>query len=263
MNLWDSVHRSLEKASNSAGRIAKIQRTRLQIEKLGRQITAQEQDVLKKVMELYTASLLTQSELLTPCQDLINSHQQLSQAQHELQTLQSQGPPVPPGGATGPMHTPQPGESDAALYAPPPPYSPTFGEATTPVIPPPPPGMEPLTIHSQETMIVEGEATQVVPETDNIDLAAAQTRLEGAPDQVQKSQCPGCGTAIQADDLYCPTCGRALHPHVAEQLPTARVTSSSPAYPALHPDQIEGKATMRNEDSPPATDTDLSEKDRG
>ncbi|GHO83082.1 zinc ribbon domain-containing protein [Dictyobacter formicarum] len=263
MNLWDSVHRSLEKASNSAGRIAKIQRTRLQIEKLGRQITAQEQDILKKVMELYTAGLLTQPELLTPCQDLFNSHQQLSQAQHELQALQSQGPPVAPTGTPGTTHTSQPGEGDAARYTPPPPYSPAIGETTPPVIPPPPPGMGPLTIHSQETMIVEGEAAQVVPNTDKIDPAAAQIRPEMAPAQAQQLQCPGCGTAIQADDLYCPTCGRALHPHVAEQLPTARVTSSSPAYPGLHPDQIEDKATVRSEDPPPATDTGFSEKDRG
>ncbi|GCE06180.1 zinc ribbon domain-containing protein [Dictyobacter aurantiacus] len=250
MNLWDSVHRSLEKASNSAGRIARIQRTRSQIEILGRQLTAQEQDVLKQVMELYVAGMLTQPELLTPCQNLFNSHQQLSQARAELQLLMSQGPAVPPQETHETTYTSQ---SDGSHTAP------VYADTTVPVIPPPPPGLTPLTIHSQETMIVE----EVAPDTDKVDLAAAPTRLEGAPAQAPARQCPGCGTAIQARDLYCPACGRALHPHMEEQLPTARVSPSSSVYPELHADQIEDQATVRSEDPPPAADTGLSEKDRG
>ncbi|GLV59364.1 hypothetical protein KDH_61910 [Dictyobacter sp. S3.2.2.5] len=248
MNLWDSVHRSLEKASNSAGRIARIQRTRSQVETLGRQITAQEQDILKQVMELYVAGMLTQSELLTPCQNLFNSHQQLSQARAELQLLQSQGPAVPSPGTQEITYTSQSDESHTA---------PIYTDTAAPIIPPPPPGLTPLTIHSQETMIVE----EVAPDTDKVDLAAAPTRLEGV--QAPTQQCPGCGTAIQANDLYCAACGRALHPHMEEQLPTARVSPSSPAYPGLQADQIEDRATVRGEDPPPATDTGLSEKDRG
>ncbi|GCE20194.1 hypothetical protein [Dictyobacter kobayashii] len=258
MNIWDSVHRSLEKASHGAGRIAKIQRTRSQIEQLGRQITTQEQDLLQKVMGLYAAGLLTQNELLTPCQDLFNSHQQLSQAQHELQALQNQGPATPPTGAQE-THTPQPGEVDATQYAPPP-YTSTFVEPTVPIIPPPPPGMEPLTIHSQETMIMEVEAPQVFTEADKIDPAAEAIRQ---PAQIGSPLCPDCGKATQPDDLYCPTCGRALQQSKAEHLPTTRGTSSSSASAILHPNQPEDETIVLVEDSPSATDTGFSEKDRG
>src|SRR5438876_6477165 len=89
MPLWDSVQRSLEKASQEAARIAKTQRLRSIIDGLTRQINTQNNSILNKTLDLFIAGQLTQSELLPLCQELANLQQQLNQAQTELKQLQA------------------------------------------------------------------------------------------------------------------------------------------------------------------------------
>src|SRR5579859_2363353 len=95
MNIWDSVHRGLEKASHEASRIARTQRLRSTIDGLNRQITTQQGSLLTRAMELFSTGRLTQSELLPLCQEMANLQQQLAQAHHELKQLQAQAPATP------------------------------------------------------------------------------------------------------------------------------------------------------------------------
>ena len=90
MPLWDSVQRSLEKASQEAARIARTQRLRSIIDGLSRQINTQNNAIVNKAMDLFVSGQLTQSELLPLCQEMMNLHQQLNQAQNELKQLQAQ-----------------------------------------------------------------------------------------------------------------------------------------------------------------------------
>ncbi len=156
MNIWDSVHRSLEKASQEAARIAKTQRLRFTIDALSRQINTHNSTLVSKVMELFTAGQLTQSELLPLCQELNNLQQQVEQANNELRLLQNQGPQSTPANPyTGP------GETAPTMYAPPPPPSDyqqyEHNTIAAPPPPPPPPGGEPLTTSAIETVAMDTE----------------------------------------------------------------------------------------------------------
>src|ERR1019366_10417070 len=90
MNIGDSVQRGLEKATQEATRRARTQRLRSTIDTVTQQIHTQEDDLIVRTMELFAAGKLTQSELLPLCQTLTNLQQQLEQAQHELNLVQSQ-----------------------------------------------------------------------------------------------------------------------------------------------------------------------------
>src|SRR5947209_4421087 len=126
MNLWDSVHRGLEKASQEAARIAKIQRLRGNIDNLSRQIHTHHDNLLRKVLDLFSAGQLTQSELIPLCQELASLQQQLHMFQQELKQLQNLGTP-----------SVQPAQP-AAPIAPHPPEYHAYSESTVPVQPPPP-----------------------------------------------------------------------------------------------------------------------------
>jgi chromosome segregation ATPase len=91
MNIWDSVQRGLEKATQEATRIARTQRLRSTIDGLTRQIHSQEEDLLARTMEVFAAGHLIQGELLPICQELTRLQQQLEQNRQELAQLQNQG----------------------------------------------------------------------------------------------------------------------------------------------------------------------------
>src|SRR5947209_12466331 len=90
MPLWDSVHRSLEKASQEAARIAKTQRLRSTIDGLTRQVNTQHSSIVNKAMDMFIAGQLTTGELYQLCQEMMNLQQQLNQARNELQQIQIQ-----------------------------------------------------------------------------------------------------------------------------------------------------------------------------
>ncbi len=237
MNIWDSVHRGLEKASHEAGRIARTQRLRSTADRLARQINEQEGSLLGKTMELFTNGALIQNELAPICQELINLHQQLTQAQAELQQLNNQAPN--PQAATGPQEIqntyppqlpmgtyPPPGESAPTVYAPPPPpgFQP-YIDRTEPIpVPPPPPGVEPLTISARETILMPGNTPPPPPGFES------------------EQKCSQCGTTALEGNLFCHNCGTPLRPGEASHQPTVRAGMSS------SPDQV-GQATVRASDT--------------
>ena len=185
MNIWDSVHRGLEKASHEAARIARVQRLRTTIDTLNRQVYTQQGTLLARTMEAFHEGRLIQSELLPLCQELATLQQQLEQAQNELKQPQNQGPmtaspssaPTTPITAfvSDPLATTQP-EPMYQMYAdqappPPPPYQP-YATPTIPV-PPPPPSLEPVDLGSMETQAIERE-------TPNVSVSNAAALLQQA-----------------------------------------------------------------------------------
>jgi hypothetical protein len=234
MNIWDSVQRGLEKASQEAARIARMQKLRSTVDSLSRQITTQNNTLLNRAMDLYASGQLTQSELIPLCQELTILRQQHEQAYNELKALQHQGPAAPtmpprPGTTPAPSpystQVPPPptaytssGEVAPTLYAPPPTPPSGFStvESTMPVpAPPPPPGMESPTLSTQETSLMN-EGSSIPPPP-----AIGSTVL-----------CPNCRTELPDRTLYCPRCGNRVQASGADHLPTMRGEMPGPPSPA-------------------------------
>jgi zinc-ribbon domain len=232
MPLWDSVHRSLEKASQEAARIARAQRLRSIIDGLSRQINTQNNAIVNKAMDLFVSAQLTQSELIPLCQEMMNLHQQLNQAQIELKQLQAQAnqsqssqvpsaplppqsmpnpnqplPPVTTESGQEPYTTASTESEQNALYAPPPPEYQSYMDSTTSnTVPPPPPGMEPLTVSAIETM--------------RISMAPSS-----APSQTGSRLCTVCHTEIQPNMPFCHNCGAPVQDSDSLHSPTMRAGS--------------------------------------
>lgn len=232
MNLWDSVHRGLEKASQEAARISKVQRLRSTIDTLSRQIQTQQNMLLNKTMELFANNQLTQAELLILCQNLHILQQQLGQAQQELKLTQSQGPVVPPTQQTGAYPNSPANETLAQTIYAPPPYQPYVEQTTPALVPPPPPGAE-LTISQQHTMLISDDDGQSV------------TALT----------CTTCQTEVPPGNAYCHNCGQPVKAN-ASYLPTTRSTS-------LEQPVIEDMRTVRAEESSARDFTPQPQSDGG
>jgi hypothetical protein len=224
MNIWDSVHRGLEKATHEAARLAKTQRLRSISDNLSRQINAQQTLLITRAMELFTAGQLTQGELLPICQELANLQQQLEQAQTELKSLPPQPGQLPPPGVTtpfpgqpaqGPSGPYTPGADLApTAYAPPPPDYQLYFDTTMPTTPPPPPGIAPLTVSAMETISLAADA------------------------QPAAGQCPNCHAELIPGNAYCHNCGSLVQHSDVAHLPTVRGGTLEPIYPV-------GQETMR------------------
>ncbi len=231
MNLWDSVHRGLEKASNEAGRIARAQRARVAIDKLGRQISEQEAGLLNTTMQLFGANMLTQPELLPLCQDIIQLRQQLNQLQQELQQLQAQNPQasmnksVPPTPSTlpptqfasgpsysteseNPYSTVDNGSFQTVL-----PSSSYYSSEPIPAPPPPP--------EVQGTM-ESAPGIQPPPPPPSGSLA---------PTFQGNRTCPQCGTFLQANNAFCQNCGAFLQNMATSQ--STMKAESLPGFPGV------------------------------
>ncbi len=219
MNIWDSVQRGLEKATQEATRIAKTQRLRSTIDGLTRQIHTQEDDLIARALEVFAAGQLTQPELIPICQELHRLQMLLEQNRQELAQVQSQGTQQPTTG-TGQTITPPtypPGtDPSPTVYAPPPPppdYRPY--DATKPApVPPPPPGVEPLIASSFDT-------------------------VRGTPDN-EKQLCKQCSVELLPGNAYCHNCGAAVLRGDASYQPTMRSTAES-----------EQETTRATPDTPP------------
>ena len=232
MNLWDSVHRGLEKASQEAARIAKTQRLRGNIDNLSRQIHIQHDNLLRKVIELFNSGQLTQSELIPLCQELTSLQQQLHMFHNELKQLQSLGmPPAQPAQPAAPMAPPPYAPSSSLLagseaiaptvYAPQLPEHQFYTDTTVPipVPPPPPPGGEPVTVSAIETLLL---GTNVPP-----------------PPAVEKQVCPICHAEVAPGNAFCHNCGSPVRNNTVAHLPTARSSTVETVYP-------EGQETIRS-----------------
>jgi hypothetical protein len=226
MPLWDSVQRSLEKASQEAARMAKTQRLRSITDGLIRQISTQNNNLLIKTMDLFSAGQLTQSELLPLCQEITNLQQQLNQAQNELKQIQAtqmqttgpqaqSGTPNPyltsgPGGTASYPSTGE--EPSTSVYAPPPPEYQSYLDSTHGVtFAPPPPGMESPTVSSIETrQINAGVAPPPSPAT---------------------RRCAVCQAELASNNAFCPGCGAPVQDINSPHLPTVRGGSLEQIYP--------------------------------
>lgn len=215
MPLWDSVQRSLEKASHEAARIAKAQRLRSTIDGLTRQLNTQSNNLVNKAMDLFSTGQLTQGELLPLCQEITNLQQQMNQAINELKQIQATQPQT-----TGPQT--QPGAPNPYLPLGPGGQTtyPSTGEGlppndyTTPdhqayldstqgmAVPPPPPGAESLTISSAETMQMSAE---IAP-----------------PPSTGAKRCAVCHAELAPNNAFCHSCGAPVQDINSPHLPTVR-----------------------------------------
>ncbi len=241
MNIWDSVHRSLDKASKEAGRIARMQRLRSQLDKVARQINNQESALLHQVMDLFASGRLTQGELLPLCHELMSLQQQLSQAQSELQTLQSQVQQIPQPGQETNAAAILAGEIAPTTYASPP-STPTYQpfDATLPEILPPPPPPESQTLHSQETVmntlpVGTGGDTFTISAQETIrahdEVPAEQPGMgrneTPASEGIEnKRRCPQCNMEALPGYYFCQNCGSSLLPQESNYQPTVRASGS-------------------------------------
>lgn len=203
MPLWDSVHRSLEKASHEAARIAKTQRLRNTIDGLNRQLSTQHSSIVNKAMDMFVAGQLTTGDLYQLCQEMMNLQQQLNQARNELQQIQIQAPtPTPPpqmSEGQGGTVSNTPGEGiQPNVYAPPPEY-PSYLDSTSAVdVPPPPPGAEALTVSAMETV--------------------EMNKASSSPKQV----CSVCHAELLPNNAFCHSCGAPVQVYDSQHSPTIR-----------------------------------------
>lgn len=221
MPLWDSVQRSLEKASQEAARIARTQRLRSTIDGLTRQIHTQQSNIVNKAMDMFITGQLSQGELYQLCQEMMNFQQQLNQARTEMQQLQvqaSQSQTPPPQTPTGPVGSV--------------PEYPSYLDSTSAAsVPPPPPGVEALTVSALETV----EMNQGTPGSS----ASA------------KQFCSVCQAELFPNHAFCQSCGAPVRITVndSQYAPTMRVGSVEYNYPTE-------EATIRAEEpvnpSPPS-----------
>ncbi len=203
MNLWDSVHRGLEKASQEAGRIARIQRLRTAADGLARQMQGQHSLIVDRLMELFVSGRLTQPEMLTLCQELASMQQQMTQIQQELKQLQtssgSTGQPVSGGEALPPVLSP-------------PAYQAT-GEHFTPIPPPPPPAEESMNVSGMETVLntVEAGMPMVSANEPRYCRSCHAVLLTG------HAFCHQCGTPVEAAEAAQPTVRSGFEPIPSEE----------------------------------------------
>ena len=233
MPLWDSVQRSLEKASHEAARIARTQRLRSISDGLTRQINTQNNAIVNKAMELFVAGQLTQNELLPLCQEMLNLHQQLNQAQNELKQLQLQAnqaqgsqAPLPPSGT--PNQYPPAGSGQLPYQTPIPPstegnqnplhlsteYQSYMDSTNSYTVPPPPPGVEPLTVSSSETIV--GHLATPLPSAPLVPLSAEPLS------PTSNSFCTTCNSLVPANTAFCHNCGSPVQEPGSEHTPTMR-----------------------------------------
>lgn len=209
MPLWDSVQRSLEKASQEAARMAKTQRLRSTIDGLARQLSTQSNNLVNKAMDLFSAGQLTQSELLPLCQEIANLQQQLNQAQNELKQMQATqpqttGPQALPGGQAT---YPPTGEALPPNVYTSPEYQSYLDSTQGVTVPPPPPGVESAT----ETIQMNAG---VAP------LPSTATR-----------RCAVCQAELAPNNAFCHSCGAPVQDTNSPHLPTVRGGTLEQLYP--------------------------------
>jgi hypothetical protein len=242
-NIWESMQRGLEKASQEAARFGRIQRLRSTIDSLSRQLNTQNNLLVTRAMEVFAAGQMTQSELRPICQDLEILRQQLDQAQHELKALMNQGM-VPPHqtGQTPSGSYPPVGDLPPTMpvppvpAAPPPPGYPTI-DSTVPIpAPPPPPGVQPATISALDTLLVN---------TGN---------PASSPSEGQTSRCPRCQAQLVPGYAYCHNCGSHLEGNEMQHQPTMRSGFSTPGQETIRSEAtapIEEPSANRSTGAPP------------
>jgi hypothetical protein len=211
MNIWDSVQRGLEKATQEATRRARTQRLRSTIDNLTQQLHTQEDELLVKTMQIFAAGQLTQNELLPLCQELAQLQLQLEQAQHELNLVQSQQNQAQAPGTSPTL---------PAYTIPPSDYQP-YDETMPAPPPPPPPGVT--------------------------SLSSFNTVIMNTPGQ-EKQLCPHCNVALIPGDAYCHNCGAPTGKSEITQQPTILVETPEEVQSGPHTVETEGADSPEEKD---------------
>ncbi|HEY1353321.1 MAG TPA: hypothetical protein VGF67_27240 [Ktedonobacteraceae bacterium] len=147
MSFLESIQHGLEKASQQAARITKIQHLHNVANDLNFKASQQGQSLLAKAMEMYHNGILAQGELTSICKQIADYQQQLHEVQEEIERLQSDEDeqseiPAPPAPAPGYAPYPQaaagqlpPGYPGYPVPAGSAPYPPQAGSPAAPDVP--------------------------------------------------------------------------------------------------------------------------------
>lgn len=87
MSFLESVQHGIEKASQEAARLAKIQHLHGIVNDLTNKTNQNSQDIIAKAMELFQDGHLTQNELQPFCQQITTYQQQIAEVQAEIQKI--------------------------------------------------------------------------------------------------------------------------------------------------------------------------------
>lgn len=108
MSFLESIQHGLEKASQEAARITKIQHLHNVVNDLSFKASQQGQTLVEQAMDMYHNGRLGQGELVVICQQIATYQQQINEVNEELQRLQqhenaadSPVPPIAPPPPTG------------------------------------------------------------------------------------------------------------------------------------------------------------------
>lgn len=122
MSFLESIQHGLEKASQEATRIAKIQHLHNVANDLTFKAAQQGQNIVSKAMEMYKQGILAQGELTAICKQIADYQQQLNEVQEELQRLQAAtdeaGQPAAPAAPAQAGYPAYPQAAPAQAYAP-------------------------------------------------------------------------------------------------------------------------------------------------
>jgi hypothetical protein len=141
MSFLESVQHGIEKASQEASRLAKVQHLRNVEGDLNNKSSVESQALVAKAMELFQGGHLTQSELQPLCQQIATYHQQIAEVQAEIQKLQAEAQQqAAQAPAPAPVTAPPPGYPPYPGVPMPPPGYPAYGASTPPPGYPPYPG---------------------------------------------------------------------------------------------------------------------------
>ena len=91
MSFLESLQHGLEKASQEAARITKIQHLHNVVNDLTFKITQQGEKLIEQAMEMYRGGHLGQGELVAICQQIATYQQNISEVREELERLHQSG----------------------------------------------------------------------------------------------------------------------------------------------------------------------------
>ena len=249
MSFLESIQHGLEKATQEASRIAKIQHLHNVATDLNFKSSQQGQNLASKAMEMYHQGILAQGELTAICKQIDDYQQQMAEVQAELQKLQSPDDDatqqaVPP--------TPQvPGAYPAYPQAAPgtvPPGYPAYPGVPVqpPVAPTSEPPTQPLTSPAAPSAPAEAEA-QPTPHKAHHHATAKATPEAAAPTAESSEQAaPLAGT--YANGVLPPVFSPFASKPAAAAPDAAPADDSEAAKPKAH--HSTKKAAASAEDAP-------------
>jgi hypothetical protein len=129
MSFLESVQHGIERASEEAARLAKIQHLHSVANDLNAKSNQENHELVAKAMELFQGGKLAQTELASFCQQITTYQQQIAEVQEEIKKIQAEG--------QQPAAAPQVPAAGYPPYPAPPPGYPAYAAPGAPMAPPP------------------------------------------------------------------------------------------------------------------------------